>query len=57
MWPNAQFPVDLVPFNEEILNAKLHFCEVFSIISTWEERIEAVFKAMFEFMFSKMVLT
>ena len=25
MWPNPQFPVDLVTFNEEILNGKLHF--------------------------------
>ena len=25
MWPNSQFPVDLVKFTEEILNGKLHF--------------------------------
>ena len=25
MWPNLQFPADLVPFNEEILNGKLYF--------------------------------
>ena len=25
MWPNPQFPADLVPFTEEILNGKLHF--------------------------------
>ena len=25
MWPNPQFPVDLVPFTEEVLNGKLHF--------------------------------
>ena len=25
MWPNPQFPTDLVAFNEEILNGKLHF--------------------------------
>ena len=25
MWPNPQFPVDLVIFTEEILNGKLHF--------------------------------
>ena len=24
MWPNAQFPADLVTFTEEILNGKLH---------------------------------
>ena len=25
MWPNLQFPADLVIFTEEILNEKLHF--------------------------------
>ena len=25
MWPNSQFPTDLVTFTEEILNEKLHF--------------------------------
>ena len=25
MWPNPQFPVDLVTFAAEILNGKLHF--------------------------------
>ena len=25
MWPNLQFPADLVTFTEEILNKKLHF--------------------------------
>ena len=24
MWPNPQFPVDLVTFTKEILNGKLH---------------------------------
>ena len=24
MWPNPQFPADLVTFNEEILNGELH---------------------------------
>ena len=28
MWPNLQFPADLVTFTEEILNEKLHFCAV-----------------------------
>ena len=29
MWPNPQFPADLVTFNEEILNGNLHFlCSV-----------------------------
>ena len=25
MWPNSQFPADLVTFTEENLNGKLHF--------------------------------
>ena len=25
MWPNPQFPADLVTFTEQILNGKLHF--------------------------------
>ena len=25
MWPNSQFPVDLVTFTEEILNGRLNF--------------------------------
>ena len=30
MWPNPQFPADLVTFTDEILNGKLHFlCSVF----------------------------
>ena len=29
MWPNPQFPTDLVTFTEEIVNGKLHFlCSV-----------------------------
>ena len=29
MWPNPQYPANLVTFNEEILNRKLHFlCSV-----------------------------
>ena len=36
MWPNSQFPADLVTFTEEILNGKLHFlcsdkCVVISV--------------------------
>ena len=32
MWPNLQFPADLVTFTEEILNGKLHFlCSVRSL--------------------------
>ena len=33
MWPDPQFPADLVTFTEEILNAKLHFlCSVEKIL-------------------------
>ena len=28
MWPNPQFPSDLVTFIEEILNGKVFFCAV-----------------------------
>ena len=28
MWPNPQESADMVAFTEEILNGKLHFCEV-----------------------------
>ena len=31
MWPNPQFPEDLVTFIEEILNGKLIFCAIFNI--------------------------
>ena len=32
MWPNPQFPADLVTFIEEILNGKLHFlCNVYRL--------------------------
>ena len=45
MWPNPQFPVDLVTFTEEFLNAKLHFmCSViflFLFAYSWaKERVE-----------------
>ena len=33
MWPNPQFPADLVTFTEEIFNGKLHFlCSAFAKI-------------------------
>ena len=28
MWPNPQFPADLITFTDEILNGKLHFYAV-----------------------------
>ena len=38
MWPNSQFPADLVIFTEETLNGKLHFlCSDFYVFSClWE---------------------
>ena len=30
MWPNPQFPEDLVTFTEEILDGKLNFSAMFS---------------------------
>ena len=34
MWPNTQFPTDLVTFTEEIVNGKLHFlCSVESTVT------------------------
>ena len=38
MWPNPQFPVDLVTFTEEILNGKLH-----SLCNVMRRREEAWF--------------
>ena len=33
MWPNSQFPADLVTFTEEIRNGKLHFlCSVYIVV-------------------------
>ena len=43
MWPNPQFPVDLVAFTEEILNEKLHFlCSVDPAIVYFVETLTAV---------------
>ena len=37
MWPNPQFPADLVIFTEEILNGKLHFlCSVCVLLKVAE---------------------
>ena len=38
MWPNLQFPANLVSFTEEILNGKFHFlCSVY--ISIFDEHM------------------
>ena len=44
MWPNPQFPTDLVTFTEEILNGKLHFlCSVsVAIHKTWSILFDAL---------------
>ena len=39
MWPNPQFPADLVTFTKEILNGKLHF---FCSEKSFTERIQIV---------------
>ena len=38
MWPNQQYPADLVTFTEEILNEKLHF--LYSVITSLIEMLE-----------------
>ena len=35
MWPNPQFPVDLITFTEEILNGKIHFCAMLHLSVSW----------------------
>ena len=43
MWPNPQFPGDLVTFTEEILNGKLHFfvqCDTTLKYNIWKSLIE-----------------
>ena len=34
MWPNSQFPTDLITFIEEIVNGKLHFFVQWNVKST-----------------------
>ena len=51
MWPNPQFPEDLVTFTGEILNGKVHFLcsEIVSVVkknyagSTWNESFRQFF--------------
>ena len=40
MWPNPQFPADLVSFTKEILNGKLHF--LCSVLSGSSSSLEAI---------------
>ena len=36
MWPNPQFPVDLVTFTEEMFNGKFHFlCNICDLVFLW----------------------
>ena len=56
MWPDLQFPVDLVIFSEEIFSGKLHFW--WSAIPTHTRNYEfdsSIFKASLTF--HKVVLT
>ena len=50
MWPNPQFPVDMVTFIEEIFNGKLHFSRsnirLYSFI--WEELIFALWLIFYQ---------
>ena len=47
MWPNPQFPADLVTFTEEIINGKLHFlCSVTSIL--WYDLFKKITVALLE---------
>ena len=39
MWPNSQFPADLVTFTEEIPNGKLHFLSSDGIPRIWNSCI------------------
>ena len=53
MWPNPQFPVNLVTFTEKILNWKLHFlCSVsvlrFFISSWWKQKRNVTTKCCFK---------
>ena len=49
MWPNTQFPEDLVTFTEEILNRKFHFLcsEKNSIIKGWNYMSREPYKLFF----------
>ena len=44
MWPNSQFPADLVTFTEEIHNGGYHFlcCDFFSVMSRFKVIINPV---------------
>ena len=45
MWPDLQFPVNLVTFTEEILNGKLHFwC---SVVEAFSAQMSTLLKILF----------
>ena len=54
MWPNPQFPADLVTFTEEILNVKLHFlCSVgrCTILENLDQDTQAtIYDIIFDFL-------
>ena len=50
MWPNPQFPADLVTFTEEICHGKLHFlCSVCGFYSHFRELGEGILMKDYKF--------
>ena len=49
MWPNLQFPADLVTFTEEVFNGKVHF--LYSDESLLSNRIDTIYKILPLFVF------
>ena len=48
MWPNPQFPADLVTFTEEFPNGKLHFlCSELKNTSTCNQVLPNIFSKFF----------
>ena len=43
MWPNSEFPSDLVTFTEEILMVSINFCAVFYVIPSINTYLVTVF--------------
>ena len=48
MWPNPQFPEDLVTFTEEILNGKLHFLRSDRVIYEISPMLKTKFCNLFQ---------
>ena len=54
MWPNPQFPADLVTFTEEILNGKLHF--LYSVYCT-RNIVQYIQKTILEIRYSEIAVS